>query len=494
MNTTNITMTSWGAKDSGSCTASGLQQSVVNSAGQDGSAFQQMIARITAMNNQNNNCLVQENAFQPESSAPVGENGNLMQLLFSTNNSGDSEPVNVDGVAEPTEENGTLEILLAMMTGVSAAAFNTNLSGSISEKQTAALLEQSPEGAFTSNQAAVLGGPGQTEAQDLIFRPGALFGQSTEAVENIVGLTTEGSDGRFTETGGRLFAELAGAGETKASLKGVNPLRQEAFLVEGDTEFQNLLDGGGSEAFDLTALKKELQLTGGLRSGMAASMGEETAINQFAGTGKAASADEINQNGAGQTSPVQDYLNAIHYTDSVNESGTLNQSVQNSGKAEQYSQISDEILSRLEQKNSNEFRMQLQPEELGQIDIKLKLNEGKLIIDILAANSKTQALLTNQVDKLIASMGLQNVQVESVNVSQQMNHQGSDGQNQWQNMNFDMDFSQRRNQEQLQKELNDGGSRTVVQGASQIEAQETGSVTTQNLRQYSNIHRLNYAV
>jgi flagellar hook-length control protein FliK len=138
--------------------------------------------------------------------------------------------------------------------------------------------------------------------------------------------------------------------------------------------------------------------------------------------------------------------------------------------------------------------MQLQPEELGQIDIKLKLNEGKLIIDILAANSKTQALLTNQVDKLIASMGLQNVQVESVNVSQQMNHQGSDGQNQWQNMNFDMDFSQRRNQEQLQKELSDGGSRTGVQGASQIEAQETGSITTQNLRQYSNLHRLNYAV
>ena len=138
--------------------------------------------------------------------------------------------------------------------------------------------------------------------------------------------------------------------------------------------------------------------------------------------------------------------------------------------------------------------MQLEPAELGQIDIKLRLSEGKLIIDILAASSKTQALLASQVDKLIASMGLQNVQVESVNVSQQMNHQGSDGQNPWQNLNFEMDFSQRRNQEQLQKEWNAGGSRTGIQGSSQIEAQETDSVTIQSLRQYNNLHRLNYAV
>lgn len=499
MNTTNISMASWSAKDAGSCTASGLQQGGINSAGQDGSVFQQMIARITAMNSQNNKCVVQENAAQSENSVPAGESGNLMELLFSVQNSGVQELVNSDGSAEPTEENGALEILLAMMTGMPAAALNPGLSGSTSENQTAALPGQSTDGILGLNQAAVL--HSQTEAQgvsqglsqDLIFGSGTLFTQNAEAAENTARLTMEGSSGRFSEAGERLFPELAGAGEIKTNLKGVNPLHPEAVPAESTTGFQNLLDGE-NETVDLTALKNEMQFTGGLRSEKAGAIAEETTLNQFAAAGKTAAADEKNHDGAGQTSATQDFLNAVHYTDPVNESGTLNQSVQNSGKTEQYSQISDEILSRLEQKNSNEFRMQLQPEELGQIDIKLKLNEGKLIIDILAANSKTQALLTNQVDKLIASMGLQNVQVESVNVSQQMNHQGSDGQNQWQNMNFEMDFSQRRNQEQLKQELNEGSSRTGLQGASQIEAQETGSATIQNLRQYNNLHRLNYAV
>ncbi len=42
-----------------------------------------------------------------------------------------------------------------------------------------------------------------------------------------------------------------------------------------------------------------------------------------------------------------------------------------------YSQIRDEILTKLEQSGSTEFKMQLDPEDLGQIDIKLKLSEGK---------------------------------------------------------------------------------------------------------------------
>jgi flagellar hook-length control protein FliK len=136
--------------------------------------------------------------------------------------------------------------------------------------------------------------------------------------------------------------------------------------------------------------------------------------------------------------------------------------------------------------------MQLQPEELGQIDIKLKLNEGKLIIDIVAANSKTQALLTNQVDKLIASMGLQNVQVESVHVSQQMNQESNGGQNQWQSMNSGMDFSQQRNQEQMHKETHHEGS-MIGSSRTSTEVQETIPVMIQNLRQY-NLHRLNYSV
>jgi len=126
-------------------------------------------------------------------------------------------------------------------------------------------------------------------------------------------------------------------------------------------------------------------------------------------------------------------------------------------KLEPYGQIGKEIFSKLEQKGPMEFKMQLEPEDLGKIDIKLKLNEGKLIIDIIASNAKTQALLTSQVDKLVQSMGLQNVLVESVQVNQQTNQQtnqlGQDSQNLAFAMNAGMNFSQKKHQEQMQEQL-----------------------------------------
>ena len=161
---------------------------------------------------------------------------------------------------------------------------------------------------------------------------------------------------------------------------------------------------------------------------------------------------------------------------------------------EPYNQIREEILSKLEQKGSTEFRMQLDPEDLGQIDINLKLSEGKLVIDILAANSKTQALLTGQVDKLIASMGLQNVQVESVHVSQQMNSQTQDNsQSQGYTMSSGMDFSQRRQQEQLQQEILNGNKVPGTFNLQQDEAQTNNPMTHIESIRY-NSHRMNYAV
>lgn len=85
-------------------------------------------------------------------------------------------------------------------------------------------------------------------------------------------------------------------------------------------------------------------------------------------------------------------------------------------KIEPYNQIGREIQLKLEQKGPMEFKMQLEPKDLGQIEIKLKVNEGKLMIDIMASSSKTHALLAGQVDKLIANMGLQNAEVETVQV------------------------------------------------------------------------------
>lgn len=118
-------------------------------------------------------------------------------------------------------------------------------------------------------------------------------------------------------------------------------------------------------------------------------------------------------------------------------------------KAEVHDQIGQEILSKLQQKAPMEFKLQLEPENLGQIDIKLKLNDGKLVIDIMAASAKTQALLTSQVDKLVASMGLQNVRVENVHV----HYQGQDSQEQFFDMNGGMGFFQRKQQERYQEQI-----------------------------------------
>jgi len=178
-------------------------------------------------------------------------------------------------------------------------------------------------------------------------------------------------------------------------------------------------------------------------------------------------------------------------TREVAESSPLTQPVEAS---EPYNQIREEILSKLEQKGSTEFRMQLEPENLGQIDIKLKLSEGKLVIDILAANSKTQALLTGQVDKLIASMGLQNVQVESVHVSQQMNSQTQDNsQSQGYTMSSGMDFSQRRQQEHLQQEFLNGSKLTGILNLQKDEVQNNNPANRIESIRY-NSHRMNYSV
>ena len=150
-----------------------------------------------------------------------------------------------------------------------------------------------------------------------------------------------------------------------------------------------------------------------------------------------------------QSDSIDNTLETAVYQGQLQSSGTtdateVNQLTQPVGNTEAYSQIKDEILATLEQKGPTEFKMKLQPESLGQIDISLKISEGKLIIDILADKSQTQALLTSQVDKLISSMGLQNVHVESVQVSQQMNSDSQNNQNQGYQMNSGMDFSQGR--------------------------------------------------
>jgi flagellar hook-length control protein FliK len=99
---------------------------------------------------------------------------------------------------------------------------------------------------------------------------------------------------------------------------------------------------------------------------------------------------------------------------------TQTQSGSASGPAP-YSQIASEIFAAMANKNvPTVLSMRLEPAELGKIDVSLKLTAaGKLVIDIAAESAKTQALLAGQTDKLVQALGLQNVQVESVNTAGQ---------------------------------------------------------------------------
>ena len=164
-------------------------------------------------------------------------------------------------------------------------------------------------------------------------------------------------------------------------------------------------------------------------------------------------------------------------------------------KPELCTQIKEEILDKLEQKGPSEFKLRLEPEELGEIDIKLKLSNGKLIIHIASANPKTQTLLASQVDKLLLSMGLPNAQVEILQGTFQSSTQGQDGSNS-QHQSYpghaDMDFSQRQQREPLQRQWQNEHNRII---AGNILQQDPGRLGSDFLPgRNSNSNRMDYII
>ena len=288
--------------------------------------------------------------------------------------------------------------------------------------------------------------------------------------------TGQNSDESFGFLTGMKIAEPAKlpANESKATVEGTEILnRTEQTLTEGS--------GINKEA----GANTEMQIPAAVSKKIIAASGKQEATQV---------SEKVKQDSEGKILQAEpDYSGPIQAQSAPNDTAASGISVQSAEKLEPYSQIGAQILSKLEQDGPKEFKMQLEPEDLGQIDIKLKLNDGKLMIDILAASSKTQALLTSQVDKLISSMGLQNVQVESVQVSQQMNSQSQDSQqNQGTFNNSGMDFSQRKHHDQSQEEL---FKANVPTGAvdPQDEFQSSELTDRISLYRYAS-HRMNFAV
>jgi flagellar hook-length control protein FliK len=77
-------------------------------------------------------------------------------------------------------------------------------------------------------------------------------------------------------------------------------------------------------------------------------------------------------------------------------------------------QIETEILKNLDAQRT-EFRMQLEPAELGKIDVRLVLESGKLMVEIVST-AKTNEMLARQADSLAAALRLDNPELSSVQV------------------------------------------------------------------------------
>lgn len=153
-------------------------------------------------------------------------------------------------------------------------------------------------------------------------------------------------------------------------------------------------------------------------------------------------------------------------------------------------QVEQKILQNYEVNKPVVFQMTLSPENLGDIDVQLKYDQGKLIIDIMALSKETQNLLGKEINQLVRSLALQNVKVESVNLNTPV-EASSGGQNSESLMNSGSDFTQQQNNARLrenfarnsfiQKSLLQASDEDIIQGVAQ------------NL-QYNGYRRINYLI
>jgi len=157
-----------------------------------------------------------------------------------------------------------------------------------------------------------------------------------------------------------------------------------------------------------------------------------------------------------------------------------------------YNQIAEEIGAKLEQKGPMEFKLQLKPENLGEIDVSIKILDGKLSIDIISANSKTQDMLVSQVDKLIAKLGLQNFHVENLQVIPAATNTSQDTTSQSSLINLGMNFSDRRQQETLKDQSELRKSLRAISSLNAIEKQANNSMGMVQGKNYSG-HKINYS-
>ncbi len=498
------------------------------------STFQKMIAQVLAKNGSNSETgAIPAETGTAQGAGSIQDAGSISDLLggllFGNAN---SAKIKLQTAAESVTENkesgelqkgdsksselreDSLATMLAMfdgsfnayaLTNNGNAAFENsrNLLGADALEALIGPVQAAGDGfSSTANQNSNQGSINGVSSQNTLLESAKLKGYSMDGNGRMTILAEiNGKSVEFTGLVKNADAVLTGSNDLAGGKEGL----EEVPKGMTDMEISALMNGKSEDVLSIGSREKSSAEQLAFRNGMPGTadlqgMKISEGINGIEGTGKedlqngiAAAKDDSDT----ETGSIGDRLNSA-YQSQLQSTGKadatdLNPQTQPVEGPEPYSQIREEILSKLEQNGPTEFKMQLEPLDLGQIDIKLKLSEGKLVIDILAADARTQALLTSQVDKLISSMGLQNVQVESVQVSQQMNSQTQDNsQSQGFTMNSAMDFSQRKQQEQSQQASYSDTKLTGTFNLQQDETQTTNPVSRLSARYDS--HRMNYAV
>jgi flagellar hook-length control protein FliK len=174
----------------------------------------------------------------------------------------------------------------------------------------------------------------------------------------------------------------------------------------------------------------------------------------------------------------------------MGSSASKGSEVQPDVKVEVAQQVQQKILQNFEPNKPMVLQMTLSPDNLGDIDIKLSYDQGKLIIDITAISRETQNLLGKQINLLVRGLALQNVQVETVHVNSPV-EQSSDSQDATFMMNGGSDPNENQNQTLLRERFikNSGVLNSILTSSDEDES----VLIPQNLQNYTN-HKVNYLI
>lgn len=93
------------------------------------------------------------------------------------------------------------------------------------------------------------------------------------------------------------------------------------------------------------------------------------------------------------------------------------EAVQQTEKPAPFVQVADKIAEAAAKGEPTALKMTLNPEQLGEIEIKIDMAQGKLQIGITAENPETLNLLSGQLERLTTRLGLHQFQIEGITLN-----------------------------------------------------------------------------